>query len=459
MRKILPLLLLAAAACPARADETAEPLRITLMDEAVFYDGYNPTVFDANKIYDGILRHTNYAYAVPLADYLDLIGEDLSLDVIIGALCDNYDRIGEVNIALVPKGSGSSYAYDEVERIEIARFITPFMDKNKEPDEVPYAYEMPDVSAILRDAELRERYDLWLELEVFGVPYAANQQIEGCADRNDVFRGTVILNTNPEPAPVTTDNVLVPIFKKKSEIHGDINFNNYREGATDTIGVTTRTWEFEIPEDVADGQITFILSNHGANEGGEEYRRRLHLVYYDGELVYSYTPGGVSCEPYRVYNTQLNGIYGYERSDESWERSSNWCPGQAIPTRYLHLGAQTAGRHSIMIRVPKARFRDKQGDFRPSIYFQGAKEGKVPVGVREVIAPELKATFTRQGDMVYVSADAPLTQADVYTYDGRLMRGTMEPEKGIDLSGLQEGAYIITVYDRDWRVYSEKIIK
>lgn len=51
------------------------------------------------------------------------------------------------------------------------------MDKNKKPDVVPYSYHIDYVANILRDRKILTDHDIWVEFELFGVPYAANQQI------------------------------------------------------------------------------------------------------------------------------------------------------------------------------------------------------------------------------------------------------------------------------------------
>lgn len=460
MRRILPFLLLALPCGVAQAQEDGDSLRINILDKAVFYDGYNSNIFDADKD-DGILRHKNSIYAVKLTDdVLDRIGERLDLDLTLGPLCDNYDRIGNVDIAFVEKGA-ESYDYESVKRIEVARYITPFMNKNsKKIQSVPFFYNAPDVSLILRDKALRENYDLWLEAELFGVPYAANEQIKGCEGRNDVFTLTVDFLTNASPASPVTTNVMVPIYAKKAEDHGNVNLNNYKEVATDTLGTTTKTYHFNIPQDVTDSQITLILTNHGAAENGEEYVRRLHLVYYDGELIHSYTPGGVSCEPYRKYNTQGNGIYGWgSKSDEWWEEWNNWCPGAAVPTRRIPLGPQKAGDHSIMIRVPDAVFYNQDGDFRPSLYFHGTTEGSMPAGMKTVSDDIADVTFLKDGNVVRYSTSERVAAVTVRSIDGTLLYGEESPrENTVSLAGYVPGAYIITVMTADHRVKSLKTV-
>ena len=437
---------------------------VSVYKDVVFYDGYNDKIFDADKT-DGVLRHSNSLYAVKLnpADFSDASSSDFKMEVEIGALCDNYDRIGNVNLALVPKGA-TTYKPEETKRIELTRFITPFMDKNKKPDVVPYEYEIPNVARILKDASLNAEYDFWLEFELFGIPYAANEQIMGCAGRNDVFDGTLRFTFTPSEQPeVNTGNVLVPIYIKTPEHYGNINLNNYNEQATDTLGVTTRTFDFYVPEDVADSRIYLILTNHGANVSGEEYNRRHHLIYVDGEVMLSYVPGGESCEPYRIYNTQANGIYGNTRPPNYWERNSNWCPGQAVPIREIHTGALSKGSHSVMIRVPDARFINKDGDFRPSLYFHGVKEGELEASVDQIWFEGPDVDFTLKGRTLDISSSEPVRMLTVHSYDGRTVMsvGSLHGSSEIvsaDLGEIIPGIYILTFFTADGRTTVKKLI-
>lgn len=426
-----------------------EERTITVFDHVVFYDGYNETVFDKD-LQDGVLRHRNSLYAVKLTDeQLAQIGDQLRMDITLGALCDNYDRIGNINMALVPKGE-DSYTTAEVDRLELGRFITPFMNKNKQPNTVPYTYEVNYLTDILRDSNLRERYDIWIEFELFGIPYAANQQVAGCAGRNDVFEGTLEFVTKGTPGELTDNNVLVPIVMKKPEYIGG-NLNNYKEEATDELGQTRKTYVFELPEDVEDGQFVLITSNHGANSGGEEYSRRWHYVYFDdGDVVLSYKPGRTSCEPFRKYNTQGNGIYGWNvRTDKEWQSFSNWCPGDVIDIRIINVGAVAKGEHKIKISVPKALFKDQQGDIPVSIYFQGAKNGKLKdatlSAVNEVAADEPMVTVVNENGKLKVNDGGhDIWCIELYDAAGRLcdkVKGNQE----ISIDGLAKGVYFLNV--------------
>jgi hypothetical protein len=337
------------------------PVSLTLLDEAVFFDGY-ASRFD-EPLPAGVERLRNDLLTRKLSDAeLDAMGNTLRVEVVIGALCDNYDRIGSVALAFVPKGE-ATYAPEDVERIEVGRYITPFMDMNREPDEVSYEFAADQLVPVLRDPELRAEFDLWFELELFGVPYAANEEVSGCADRSDVFRGTLMLHSDSSaPAPVFDE--LIPLAYKQA-------FNDYREGASDAIGTTRKTLEFELAAASSDAQLVLITSNHGANSGGEEYVRRDHFVYVDDELLLTYKPGRMSCEPFRMVNTQANGIYGPSpRSDSEWQSFSNWCPGDVIDTRIIPLGPLDAGSHEFVIDVPDAEFVGDEGNIPLSLYVQ-----------------------------------------------------------------------------------------
>ncbi|RTZ49578.1 hypothetical protein EJ377_03775 [Chryseobacterium arthrosphaerae] len=74
-----------------------------------------------------------------------------------------------------------------VKRIEVARYITPFMNKNRSPLEVPYTYDISNLYNVFHDSALRNMYDMYMELDVFGFLMPPGQ-VAGCSGRNDVFQ-------------------------------------------------------------------------------------------------------------------------------------------------------------------------------------------------------------------------------------------------------------------------------
>lgn len=338
------------------------PTEIPVLEEVIFYDAYANVVDEA--LPEGAQRVDNSLITTPLSDdQLALIQPHLELDVSIFARCDNYDRIGSVRLVLAEKGA-ATYDPAKTPRIEVARFITPFMDKNREPGVVNYNWSIDHLASILRSETLRQTYDFWIELSVFGVPYAANEEVAGCDGRSDVFGGSVKLRSDSSvtATPATT---LVPVAFNAA-------FNDYQAGASDQLGTTKKTLSFTLDTATQDAQIVLIVSQHGANSGGEEYIRREHFVTLDGEEVLQFRPGRSTCEPYRGVNTQANGIYGPSpRSDQDWQSFSNWCPGDVIDIRVIDWGAATAGAHEIVIDVPDAEFVADQGNFPLSVFVVG----------------------------------------------------------------------------------------
>ncbi|MBA5628604.1 peptide-N-glycosidase F-related protein [Moheibacter lacus] len=406
----------------------------TIYDQIVFYDGYAATVDE--PVPDGVVRINNARYTTKLSDEMvnNLSAGSLSLDVTIGALCDNYDRLGEIFLAMVPQGA-TEYDSDAVERIEIARIITPFMNKNINPTEVPYHFKLDNVAEIFNDATLNAEFDFWLEFEVFGVPYAAQTQVAGCAGRIDVFEGTLVFNVDEPTETYTNPHFLLPL--SDYEI-----LNNYN--ATDVPGETTKIINFTLDAPQENVVLYLISSNHGANAGGEEYERRKHYLYLDDELIHQYVPGGKSCEPWRQFNTQGNGIYGtVPKTTRQWLEFNNWCPGDKIPNREVVLGNLAAGNHTLKLDVPDAVFVGGEGYFPISMYLQNRKSGQIickdPTDfvITEQIGNTITTNWTENGDaaeweIMYGRRGVPSQELFLSDTDG---------ETGYQLTDLTENWY------------------
>lgn len=326
--------------------------QLAIFKEVTFFDGYAQTV--SHETLPGITR-TNTLYRRQLTtDEINKLGLATVMQVDIKAACDNYDRLGSVSLYITPKGA----AYDSGKAIELGRYITPFMDKNKDPSIRSYSWDTDFLSEVLADKKTKKDFDFYIELAVFGVPYDAQKKIKGCEGRNDVFAGSLHFTT--KAMHKKTAKQLIPLAFKDS-------VNNYNK--TDRLGKTTRSYLFETTRNITHGTLYVISSNHGANKGGEEYNRRKHLLYIDNQLVFEYLPGEETCEPYRQYNTQSNGIYGKkEKTNEEWQSFSNWCPGAKIPTRAVKLKPLKKGKHVFKIEVPDAKFMQQEGVIPLSAY-------------------------------------------------------------------------------------------
>jgi len=408
---------------------------ITVYDNVLFYDGYAGLV--SNPTAPNVVRLRNDLFTKKLTPTeLSQIGNTLELSLLITAACDNYDRIGNVNLALVPKYS-LSYNPATTSRIELGRFITPFMNKNIQPTSVPYSFIVDNVTKILKDSYLNSIYDFWIELEVFGVPYAANTQVAGCAGRNDVFFGTLDLITDGATT-VPNDTFILPLNFKK-------DLNNYAVGASDAVGTTVRTINFNLTSPINNAKFELITSNHGANSGGEEYNRRWHYITLDTNPILTYRPGEPSCEPYRVYNTQGNGIYGATpRSDAQWQSFSNWCPGAVIPIREIQLGNLSAGAHSFVISVPDAVFVGGQGYIPVSLYLQGENT---------VLENENFSFFDFEyypnptNEMININSNYNIKSIQLIDLQGRLLETKVvdETQSSFTIANYSNGIYFLKV--------------
>ena len=426
--------------------QSAAEQRFRYYDHITFYDVYAGTVNAADHpTPEGILRLNNSRLTtlLPAAD-LDQMGDTLRLEVTITALCDNYDRIGSVDLVLMSKDSvdyndGRHGSYSgrlgntapDIQRIEVARFITPFMDKNKGVD-VPYSWDISFLSPLLHDRALRDTMNLWLEFHLEGVPYAANTQISGCSGRNDVFAGTLDVVSTGCYSPTDGGQLTLPLVYERY-----INLRN-----TDEAGTTVAHYQVHLDEPMDDALFLMINSNHGSNSGGEEYNRRLHYVWVNEWMAEVFRPGRSSCEPFRQYNTQSNGIYGGSaKSDDSWQSFSNWCPGDVIDNHLIRLGSIPAGDYDFRLLVPDAVFADGQGYFPFSLTFFG-RRGSSFVGI-EPIAVQTDSQVRWQGNTLQVDSNRPIRHWTLLNAAGQRLIVQPGSVSEINMSHYPSGVYIL----------------
>lgn len=335
-----------------------DSIKLTMFKDVVYFDGYAQLV--PLTVKEGLIRNnTSYTRQLSNDEIAVLAKGEVKMQVDLKAACDNFDRLAYVSLLFVEKGK----AYPQIaKQIEIGRYITPFMDMNNQPNIRPYFWDVTAIGNVMRNNAIN-KYDVYIQMNIFGVPYAAQKAVKGCEGRNDVFVGNLYFNVFP------TKNKLKEDYRLTAIAYYD-SLNNYQH--TDTIGKTTKSYMFEMNKALKELQLFIISSNHGANRNGEEYNRRIHYIYIDDKLVFKYIPGESTCEPYRQFNTRLNGIYGKNvKTDEQWQKFSNWCPGAAIPIRVIDNLKLKKGKHKLTITVPDAKFVDKEGMFPFSAYIIG----------------------------------------------------------------------------------------
>jgi hypothetical protein len=440
MKKILlPLLLVIGTFINAQTN-------INVFSQIVFYDGYAGNV--SNPVPANTVRLANYRYTKKLTDAeLNSFQNKIQMNVTIGALCDNYDRIGGVHIALVPKNQISYTLNDPlVKRIEIGRYITPFMNKNIFPTEVPYSFDVDNLYGVFSSTTLRAAYDIWVELDVFGVPYAANTQVAGCSGRNDVFAGTLDFLTYNDPAVTNTYNNLLPLLDSNE-------LNNYN--STDQAGQTVRLVNFNLNQVTSNAKFFIVTTPHGANTNGEEYIRRQNFVSLDNAQVLTFTPGGKTCEPYRQYNTQGNGIYGANPQSTPWWTSwNNWCPGDSVPIRSFTATTLAAGNHVLKYEVPSAVFYNQDGRVVLSIYMQSNNQ---LLAVKDVSTVDVSVYPNPTSDFVNIRSDKKVKNITVFSLEGRKLNEVRDSK--VDLTSYPSGTYLLDITLEGGIQFKHKVIR
>ncbi|AWH83712.1 hypothetical protein HYN59_00645 [Flavobacterium album] len=462
MKKTLLIFSLFASLFASFTAQAQDPYTLSFFDQVIYYNMYEGPV--SEPVPDGLIRTRNSSYSRKLtAEQIESIGNMLTLNVTLFPLCDTYDRIGNVNLVMVPAGA-TSYGYNDtnITRIEIGRFITPFMNLNvTNPASVPYTFEVNNITKILHDTSISSNYDFWIELEVYGYQGdssagAVHDLPATCTGRNDVYMGSLELVSNNNPNLVQGENHFVPLSYK-------YELKNYTLEGTDEIGQTVRTITFTLDEPVPNAKFYLITSNHGQQE---EFLRRKHHVYFDGVEVTNYTPGGLSCVPYRVYNTMPNCIYincatgAYRPNTNAAWAWNNWCPGNKIPTRVIELGDLAAGEHSFKIDVPEAEFLNGAGNgsdgyFPMSVYMQGYSE---TLGTPDFEHNAFNIYPNPVTDIATIgTGDQQVkTVTVVNTLGQTVFEGTTEK---IDMSEMQSGIYMVKVEFGNNLSATKKIIK
>jgi len=441
----------------------AQDFSLNLFDEVTYYNMYEGPV--AEPVPAGMIRTKNSSYSKKLTpEQIASIGNTLTLNVSLSPLCDTYDRIGNVNLVMVPSGA-TAYSYNDtnIMRIEMGRFITPFMNMLvTNPASVPYTFQVDNITRVLHDISISANYDFWIELEVYGYQGdssagAVHDLPNTCPGRNDIYKGSLTLtSTNNPDGNQGDDNYLVPLSYK-------YELKNYTLNGTDVVGETVKTINFTLDEPVPNAKLYLITSNHGQQE---EFIRRDHYVSFDEEQVLMYMPGGLSCVPYRVFNTMPNCIYincvtGFYRPNTNGAWSwNNWCPGNKIPTRVIDLGNLPAGPHSFRIEVPEAEFLNNNGEngdgyFPMSVYLQGFS---TTMDTEDFGSGAFSISPNPVNDIATIaSGNVAVKRVSVFNTLGQVVyEGTSST---IDMSGFQSGMYIVKADFENNVSATKKIVK
>ena len=172
-----------------------------------------------------------------------------------------------------------------------------------------------------------------------------------------------------------------------------------------------------------------------------------------------YRPGRTTCEPFRKYNTQLNGIYGYvPRTDAVWQSFSNWCPGDVIDNRIISLGAFGGGQHPGRISVPAAQFVGGQGDIPVSMFSQGVTQGQLPSGINWISVPDYQAApVAANGTISFRTAGCKIYYVTVYDLQG-IRKAESVGTTAISTRGWALGIYLVNMQLDNNLIVTKKVL-
>lgn len=225
---------------------------------------------------------------------------------------------------------------------------------------------------------------------------------------------------------------------------------------SDEWGTAVRLVNFSNEEELTDAHVQLITSAHGANSGGEEYIRRQHYVYFNGEQVLTYRPGGESCEPFRQYNTQPNGIYSlYPRTDADWAQWNNWCPGDVIPNRFIELGDVPAGEHQFKLTVPTGQFPNDNDEIVLSAFIYSADH--TPLDNEYFQITDYVIYPNPASDRVQIESSEAVKLVRVFNLAGQKVLENSGSQ--INIENLSSGSYLMELNFENGVKTTEKLIK
>jgi hypothetical protein len=250
------------------------------------------------------------------------IGGDLQARVTYHAQCDNYDRLGGVFFLVAPAGKTPSSSDPHT---ELVRFITPFSDYARGAL-ATYVFPSADVAtyaATLADAS----HDVWIGIGGGSNPYDGDP----CSNTNQTAKFKAIgfkyslefvSKSALTKASSSTLTALYNVSAKRVPVEGAFLLS----GASIT------------------GRVTVLVSGHGADSGGHEYRSTKDSVSVNGQSIGSFNTQ-IDCASYERFSPDGNpGIF---RSNTS-SNPRNWCPGALVPA---HTFAATLNPGSNTVRL------------------------------------------------------------------------------------------------------------
>lgn len=235
------------------------------------------------------------------------LGSDLAARITYHGHCDNYDRLGALFALRLPPG-GVPQRTDP--RWELARWVTPFSSQDR-GDLATYVFPLADLSA--HAAGLADpSFDVWV-----GVAGGSNAQDgDACTGqsldpdaRSVGFSYSIDLVSSVPLSPLTNASPTVMRGATSAATASPIVLTLAHTGAEVT------------------GRLSVIISGHGADAGGVEYRYTQDKVALNGLSLGDFVTK-IDCAPYQRYSPEGNPALFHNNTTLN---PRNWCPGALVP--------------------------------------------------------------------------------------------------------------------------------
>jgi hypothetical protein len=252
------------------------------------------------------------------------IGADLAAQITYHGHCDNYDRLGSLFALRLPPGAVPK---PTDARWELARWVTPFSSQGQ-GELATYVFPLADLSGHAR-ALADNAYDVWI-----GIAGGSNAQDgDACTGlglepdtRNVGFSYSVDLVSSVGLGPAT--NVAATVMTG-------------RTGAAMALPIA-----LTLPNPGAPmaGRLNVIISGHGAEAGGVEYRYTQDTVSLNGTALGDFVTK-IDCAAYQRYSPDGNPALFRNNTTLN---PRNWCPGALVPVHTFPTTLQ-AGENALTI--------------------------------------------------------------------------------------------------------------
>lgn len=237
------------------------------------------------------------------------IGTDARARVTYHAQCDNYDRLGALFLVFKPHGELPTEA-DADAGMEVARWVTPFSDY-WQGSKATYTFADADLAPFAALMASTKK-DVWIGIDGGSNPYNGDP----CTKRNVTpefravgFRYSVDVVSSAAAPTAPERRPSGPVLKA-----------NYTAVPIEGSAPSRRT---------GPGKAIVIVSGHGSDNGGNEYKHTNDTLTVNGVVVGSFSTK-VNCASYRKYSPDGNPFLFMNNNGSN---PRNWCPGALVPAR------------------------------------------------------------------------------------------------------------------------------